>query len=173
MHILQSAGRRPDLLPGKRGESVLPANGCCGAFGLIELMIASLIFVTTGLFIMSLLIYALSINQQVKLDTTALHLSAQKIEELRALSFSDPHLASPGCSIDVKGEINFLGSCDGNHSSVQLLPLQIYQSTSTFFETRWHIEEIAGKKLITLATRPASVPLAHSHPLHLRLARVP
>jgi hypothetical protein len=173
MGTRQENTRKPGASPRKAAKTLCPSHKFSGAFGLIELMIASLIFVTTGLYIMSLFLYALSINQQVKLDTTALNLSIQKIEELRSLPFNDPHLVSPGCSLDGAGEINFSGSCDSNHSLVQLLPLQIYQSTSTSFETRWHIDDIAGKKIITVATRAASIPLAHSHPIQLRLVRVP
>lgn len=169
----QKAPGKPGAPPHKAARAALPEQKFPNAFGLVELMIASLIFVTTGLFIMSLLLYALSINQQVKLDSIALNLSIQKIEELRSLPFNDPHLGSPGCALDGKGEINFPGSCDSNHSFVYLLPLQIYQSTSTSYETRWHIDDIAGKKIIIVATQAASVPLAHSQPIHLRLVRVP
>jgi hypothetical protein len=142
-------------------------------FSLIELIIASLIFITGGLCIMSLLLYSISINQQTKLDSAALHLSEQKIEELKMLPFSDSRLTAPGCSMNGKDEIDFHSGADAQHSNEVQLPLELSRGSFINYETRWHVEDSAGKKLITVATSPHPSPFAQYHPANLRIIRTP
>jgi type II secretory pathway pseudopilin PulG len=151
-----------------------PADqGLISGFSLIELLIASLIFITGGLCIISLLVYSVSMNQQARLESAALHLSEQKMEELKATSFSDSRLTSPGCPLDGNAEIDYLGSADALHSSQRQLPLEISRSSFINYDTRWHVEDSAGKKMITLATSPIPSPFPKLRPVNLRLLRTP
>ncbi len=142
-------------------------------FSLIELMIASLIFITGGLCIISLLVYSVSINHQAKLESAALHLSERKMEELKTIPFSDPQLTSPGCALNGNAEIDFGGGADAQHSSQKQLPLEIYQSSFINYEIRWHVEDYAGKKMITVATSPVPSPFPKLRPVNLRILRAP
>jgi type II secretory pathway pseudopilin PulG len=154
-----------DHLPG--GKKII------SGFSLIELMISSLIFITGGLAIISLLVCSVSINQQVRLESAALHLSEQKMEELKTLPLSDPQLTPPGCALNGDAEIDFLGSADALHSSQRRLPLEIYQSSFINYEIRWHVEEFSGKKMITVATSPVPSPFSRLHPVNFRILRTP
>jgi hypothetical protein len=173
---MKTRGKLQNLSLRKTGSSASIFLVRCifpSGFSLIELMIASLIFITGGLCIMSLLLYAISINQQAKLDSAALHLSEQKIEELKMLPFSDSRLTAPGCSMNGKDEIDFLSGADPQHSSEVQLPLELSRGSFINYDTRWHVEDSAGGKIITVATSPHPSPFAQYHPANLRIIRTP
>lgn len=142
-------------------------------FSLVELMIASLIFVTGGIGIIGALIFALSVNQTARIDSVALHLSQQKLEELKGLRFDDARLAGPGCALDSDSNIDFYAAADSGYAATASVSVDVARTVSMAFETRWNITEISGKKIITVATNQAGTSSAHSHPVNLRIARAP
>ena len=139
-------------------------------FSLIELMIATSIFLLGGVSVIALLVYALAANYRAKVEFAAVHLSEQKIEELKSLPFQDTRLAIPGCPVDANGELDFAGSPAYTHSATRLVILQASRNSTVQFETRWNVSLVADKKVITVATQASGLS-AQVRPMNLKIVR--
>src|SRR5881409_2208360 len=71
-------------------------------FSLIELMIASAIFLIGVTSVLSMVLFALSENYASRLESAALRLSQQRLEELRSLPIDDTKLLGPGNPLDAE-----------------------------------------------------------------------
>lgn len=142
-------------------------------FTLIELMIASLILVTGVISVMSMVLFALSANYTSKVESTALHLTQQKLEELKSLPIDDPRLTGPGNPLDSENNIDFNAGPDPLYSLSTLMSLSKFKNTQISFETRWNIGTIGAQKVITVATRKTAGTLYRLKPISLRVAKAP
>ena len=139
-------------------------------FTLLEMMIASLI-VTVGLLsLLSLVLFALKMRYDSRLNSTALKLSQQVMEELKSRSLDDPLLMHPGNALTPDGAIDFDASADGIASSTTFLQLNKALNTQLVFETRWNITLLGEKKIITVATRKTDRSASQFPPVNLKVA---
>ncbi len=155
------------------GRPALRRKKLEGGFSLAELMIASLVLMTGLTAVMSMLLFALSTNYTSRIESAALRLSQQRIEELKALPIDDSRLAGPGNSVDPEFNIDFIASPISEYFSNSELVLNKTKNTFIGFETRWNVTTTGQKKLITVATRnTAGIPFKLK-PVNLRVVRAP
>jgi Tfp pilus assembly protein PilV len=136
-------------------------------------MIAGLILTTGMLAVMSMILFALSANYISRLESAALHLSQQKMEELKALPLDDSRLDGPGNPLDSNLDIDFNTSLDSSYSSSAVLMLNRARGTRINFETRWNVRTVGAHKIITVATRNAAGALMPLKTASLRLVKSP
>ena len=142
-------------------------------FTLIELMIASLILVIGVVSVMSMVLFALSANYTSKIESTALRLTQQKLEELKSLPVDDSKLIGPGNPLDSENNIDFNASPDPFYSSSTLMTLSKFKKTSISFETRWNIGAAGAQKVITVATRNTAGTSYPLKPVSLKVVKAP
>jgi len=142
-------------------------------FTLIELMIASLILVMGVVSVMSMVLFALSANFTSKVESTALHLTEQKLEELKSLPIDDSRLTGPGNPLDSENNIDFNATPDPLCSSSISMTLNKFKNTRISFETRWNIGTAGAQKIITVATRNSAETPYRLKPLSLQVVKAP
>ena len=142
-------------------------------FSLIELMIASAIFLIGVTSILSMVLFALSENYASRLESAALRLSQQRLEELRSLPIDDTKLVGPGNPLDAESNIDFSASLDPGYSSNSSLTLNRTKNTTLHFETRWNVAAQGARKIITVATRKTDGNLYIFKPVNLKVVKSP
>src|SRR5262245_35753416 len=123
-------------------------RSCGRGFSLIELMIAAVILVMGVVSVMSLVLFALSASYASRIESAALRLSRQKLEELRSLPIDDIKLLGPGSLLDSQRKIDFGTAADPAYSVAATLILNWTKNTSLHFETRWNVAPQGAKKII-------------------------
>src|SRR5688500_17643503 len=76
-------------------------------FTLVEMLIASLVFTVAIVSLMSMVLFALAARYSSRIDSAALKLSQQKLEELKAHSLEHAALSISGNPLDTSGKIDF------------------------------------------------------------------
>jgi Tfp pilus assembly protein PilV len=142
-------------------------------FTLIELMLASTILLIGVISVISMVLFALSENYLFRVESAALRLSQQKIEELRSLPIDDTNLTGPGNPLDEDGKIDFKANSEPAYSSSTSLTLNKTKNTTLYFETRWSIVAQGTRKIITVATRKSDGNLRGTQPVNLKLVKSP
>jgi len=142
-------------------------------FSLIELMIASVILLVGITSVMSMVLFALSANYASRVESAALRLSQQKLEELRSLLIDDTKLLGPGNPLDAESNIDFSASLDTGYSSSASLTLNRTKNTTLHFETRWNVAAQGARKIITVATRKTDGNLYGFKPANLKVVKSP
>jgi prepilin-type N-terminal cleavage/methylation domain-containing protein len=142
-------------------------------FSLIELMIASVILLMGVTSVMSMVLFALSANYASRVESAALRLSQQKLEELRSLPIDDTKLLGPGNPLDAESNIEFSASLDTGYSSSSSLTLNRTKNTTLHFETRWNVAAQGARKTITVATRKTDGNLYSFKPVNLKVVKSP
>lgn len=141
-------------------------------FTLVEMLIALLIFAVSVVSLLSMVLFALAAGFSARLESTALNLSRQKIEELKSLPLDDPVMSVTGNALDSLGEIDFDSAPYPQATSTNELALNKRRDSKLRFETRWNITTAGTKKVITVATRKASgVPVLK--PVNLKVVLAP
>src|SRR5262249_8224838 len=143
------------------------------ALSLIELMTASAVLLMGIVAVMSMVLLALSTNYASKVDSAALRLSEQKLEELKSLPMDDSRLLGPGNALDSESHIDFAVSVDPAYSSTVSLSLNKTKNTLLDFETRWNVSAQGGRKVLTVATRRTNGDLYPAKPVNLKVVRSP
>ena len=146
---------------------------CGRGFSLIELMIAAVILVMGVVSVMSLVLFALSASYASRIESAALRLSQQKLEELRSLPIDDVKLLGPGSLLDSQRKIDFGTAADPAYSVAETLILNWTKNTSLHFETRWNVAPQGAKKIIIVATRQTDGSFYDFKPVNLRLLKAP
>jgi prepilin-type N-terminal cleavage/methylation domain-containing protein len=142
-------------------------------FTLIELMIASLVLAMGVVSVMSMVLFALSANYASKVESTALHLTQQKLEELKSLPIDDSKLIGPGNPLNSESNIDFNVNPDPSYSSSTSMTLSKFKNTSISFETRWNIGTAGAQKIITVATRRTGGMPYQLKPISLKVVKAP
>ena len=81
-------------------------------FTLVEMLIASLVFTVAIVSLMSMVLFALAARYSSRIDSAALKLSQQKLEELKAHSLEHAALSISGNPLDASGKIDFAAAAD-------------------------------------------------------------
>jgi Tfp pilus assembly protein PilV len=142
-------------------------------FSLIELMLASTILLIGVVSVISMVLFALSENYLFRVESAALRLSQQKLEELRSLPMDDTKLTGPGNPLDEDGKIDFNANLEAGYSSSTSLTLNKTKNTSFHFETRWSVVTQGTRKIITVATRKSDGNLPGAEPVSLKVVKCP
>jgi len=142
-------------------------------FSLIELMIASTVLLVGVTSVMSMVLFALSVNYTSRVESAALRISQQKLEELRSLPLDDAKLIGPGNPLDGDGNIDFSSSLDAGYSSSTSLILNRSKNTTLQFETRWNVGTQGARKIITVATRMSGGSPRGFKPFNIKVAKSP
>lgn len=140
-------------------------------FTLVELMIASLILMTGMLSVTSLVLFALSANHNNRIESAALHLSQQKLEELKSLPMDDLRLAGPGSPVDSELNIDFDAGANPLYSASSDWILNSFRNTRIQFETRWNVTSVGSQKVITVASRCVTGAPFHMRPANLKVLK--
>src|SRR5687767_9999819 len=82
-------------------------SGLDRGFTLVEMLIASLVFTVAIVSLMSMVLFALAARYSSRIDSAALKLSQQKLEELKAHSLEHAALSISGNPLDTSGKIDF------------------------------------------------------------------
>ena len=138
-----------------RWKSNRLANRRCRerGFTLVEMLIASLVFTVAIVSLMSMVLFALAARYSSRIDSAALKLSQEKLEELKAHPLEHPALAITGNLLDVSGKIDFTAAADPQATLTKQLLFNAARNTNLSFETRWNITNSGLRKIITVATR--------------------
>src|SRR5262245_13688395 len=142
-------------------------------FTLVEMLIASLIFTVGVLSLMSMVLFALAARYSSRIDSAALKLSQQKLEELKAHPLAHPALSISGNALDTGGRIDFSATADPQATVTRQLPLNITRNTMLNFETRWNITNAGQRKVITVATRKTGGAISSIEPVNLKVVVAP
>jgi Tfp pilus assembly protein PilV len=142
-------------------------------FSLVELMIASVILLVGVVSVMSMVLFALSANYASRIESAAMRLSQQKLEELRSLPLDDMKLLGPGNPLNAESNIDFSADPDPAYASSTSLTLNKTKNTTLHFETRWNVAAQGTRKMITVATRKTDGSLYGFKPVNLRVAKSP
>jgi Tfp pilus assembly protein PilV len=137
------------------------------------MLIASLIFTLGVVAVMSMIVFALTAHFSSRIESTALRLSQQKIEELKAHGWDGPLLSVPGNALNSAGEIDFNASADPQATSTTAVLLNQSRSTVLAFETRWNVTNAGSKKIITVATRKTEGSPIQLKPVNLKVVLAP
>jgi prepilin-type N-terminal cleavage/methylation domain-containing protein len=142
-------------------------------FTLVEMLIASLVFSVAVVSLMSMVLFALTARFSARIESAALKLSQQKVEDLKSHRLDDPLLSISGNSLNGAGEINFEAGADPQATTTTELTLNKARDTKLFFETRWNVTAVGHKKVITVATRRTSGMPTSLKPVNLKIALAP
>src|SRR5882762_7190027 len=122
-------------------------------FTLVEMLMASLVFTVAIVSLMSMVLFALAARYSSRVDSAALKLSQQKLEELKAHPLEHPALLISGNTLGASGNIDFAAAADPQATETSHLLLNVAHNTNLNFETRWNITNSGVRKIITVATR--------------------
>lgn len=142
-------------------------------FTLVEMLIASLVFTVAVVSLMSMVLFALAARYSSRLDSAALKLSQQKLEELKAHPLEHPALSISGSVLDAYGKIDFAAPADPQATVTSQLLLNAARNTKLNFETRWNITNSGLRKIITVATRKAGGVPPGAEPVNLKVVLAP
>lgn len=142
-------------------------------FTLVEMLIASLVFTVAVVSLMSMVLFALSARFSSRIESAALKLSQQKLEELKSYSLDSTALSISGNPLNSDGEIDFDASPNPQATSTAELTLNKTRNTKLSFETRWNIATSGSRKVITVATRKTSGSPFQLRPANLKLVLAP
>jgi len=142
-------------------------------FSLIELMLASTILLIGVISVISMVLFALSENYLFRIESAALRLSQQKLEELHSLPMDHTKLTGPGNPLDKDGKIDFNANLEAAYSSNTSLTLNKTKNTTLQFETRWSVVTQGTRKIITVATRQSEGNLPGADPVSLKVVKCP
>src|SRR5262245_65918343 len=81
-------------------------------FTLVEMLVASLVFTVAIVSLMSMVLFALAARYSSRIDSAALKLSQEKLEELKAHPLEHPALSITGNTLDASGKIDFAAAAD-------------------------------------------------------------
>jgi len=123
--------------------------------------------------VMSMVLFALSANYLSKAESSALHLTQQKLEELKSLPIDDSKLIGPGNPLDSENNIDFKANPNPSYSSSTLITLNKSKNSSINFETRWNIGTAGTQKIITVATHNTSRAPYRLKPINLKIVKAP
>ena len=151
--------------PARRNSRLRVPQG----FTLLELLIASLVVSIGMISLLSLILFAMKMRFDSELSSTALKLSQQIIEGLKSRASDDPLLLGPGNVLMADGTIDFDSPQDPLATSIQLIELNKSLHTSWGFETRWNITSVAGRKILTVATRRTGSANPGFSPVNLKI----
>lgn len=144
-----------------------------GGFTLVEMLIASLVFTTAIASLMSLVLFAFAARHTSRIESTALKLTQQKLEELKAYSLDHPVLSSLGNSLDGEGRIDFSVPANPQATVTSQIVLNVARGTHLGFETRWNVTSAGMRKIITVATRKIGSAATGARPANLRVVLAP
>ena len=157
-----------------RWKSHRRASPCLqSGFTLVEMLIASLVFTVAIVSLMSMVLFALAARYSSRIDSAALKLSQQKLEELKAYPLEHPALSIVGNSLDASGKIDFAAAADPQATATSQLLLNATRNTYLSFETRWSITNAGFRKIITVATRKAAGSPPGAEPVNLKVVLAP
>jgi len=143
-------------------------------FTLVEMLIASLVFTVAVVSLMSMVLFALAARYSSRIDSAALKLSQQKLEELKAYPLEHPALSISGNTLDANGRIDFSTAADPQATLTSQLLLNAARNTKLNFETRWNITYSSGlRKIITVATRKVGGVPPGAEPVNLKVVLAP
>jgi prepilin-type N-terminal cleavage/methylation domain-containing protein len=142
-------------------------------FTLVEMLIASLVFTVAIVSLMSMVLFALAARYSSRIDSAALKLSQEKLEELKAHPLEHPALSITGNTLDASGKIDFAAAADPQATVTTQLPLNTARNTSLNFETRWNVTGAGVRKIITVATRKTGGVPSSSDPANLKVVLAP
>jgi prepilin-type N-terminal cleavage/methylation domain-containing protein len=142
-------------------------------FTLVEMLIASLVFTVAIVSLMSMVLFALAARYASRIDSAALKLSQQKLEELKAHSLEHAALSISGNALDASGKIDFAAAADPQAAVTKQLVLNAARNTSLSFETRWNITNSGLRKIITVATRKTGGVPSSVEPVNLKVVLAP
>ena len=142
-------------------------------FTLVEMLIASLVFTVAVVSLMSMVLFALVARYSSRIDSAALKLSQQKLEELKAHPLEHPALSISGNTLDASGRIDFSAAADPQATFTSQLLLNAARNTKLNFETRWNITNSGLRKIITIATRKTGGVPPGAEPVNLKVVLAP
>jgi competence protein ComGC len=142
-------------------------------FTLVEMLIASLVFTVAIVSLMSMVLFALAARYSSRIDSAALKLSQQKLEELKAYPLEHPALSNSGNTLNARGKIDFAAAADPQATITSQLLLNAAHDTKLNFETRWNITNSGLRKIITVATRKAGGSPPGAEPVNLTVVLAP
>ena len=142
-------------------------------FTLVEMLIASLVFTVAIVSLMSMVLFALAARYSSRIDSAALKLSQQKLEELKAHSLEHAALSISGNPLNTSGKIDFVAAADPQATVTKQLVLNAARNTTLNFETRWNITTSGFRKIITVATRKTGGALSGVEPVNLKVVLAP
>ncbi len=142
-------------------------------FTLVEVLIASLVFTVATVSVMTMVLFALTSRYASRVESAALKLSQQKIEELKSHSLDHTALSVTGNSLDASGGIDFTAGAAPEATSVAELVLNKARDTKLSFETRWNVTTSGNRKIITVATRKTDTSPVHPQPVSLKVVLAP
>src|SRR5262245_35152319 len=122
-------------------------------FTLVEMLVASLVFTIAIVALMSMVLFALAARYSSRIDSAALKLSQQKLEELKSYPMEHRALQVSGNSLDASGNIDFDAAADPQATVSNQLLLNAARNSKITFETRWNVTNSTSRKIITVATR--------------------
>jgi Tfp pilus assembly protein PilV len=142
-------------------------------FTLVEMLIASLVFTVAIVSLMSMVLFALAARYSSRIDSGALKLSQQKLEELKSHSLEHAALSISGNPLDGSGKIDFSAAADPQATVTKQLVLNAARNTTLNFETRWNITNSGFRKIITVATRKTGGAPSGVEPVNLKVVLAP
>lgn len=161
--------------PTNRWTAAFPRRCRCleQGFTLVEMLIASLVFTVAVVSLMSMVLFALAARYSSRIDSAALRLSQQTLEELKAHPLTHPSLSISGNSLDASGKIDFSTAANPQATLTREVLLNAARNTSLTFETRWNVTNSGLRKTITVATRKAGGVPGSVEPVNLKVVLAP
>jgi len=163
----------PSLTRRGRSASQADRSSLERGFTLVEMLIASLVFTVAIVSLMSMVLFALAARYSSRIDSAALKLSQQKLEELKAHSLEHAALSISGNPLDASGKIDFAAAADPQATVTKQLVLNAARNTNLNFETRWNITNSGLRKIITVATRKSGSSSSGVEPVNLKVVLAP
>jgi Tfp pilus assembly protein PilV len=148
-------------------------RGSQTGFTLVEMLIASLVFTVAIVSLMSMVLFALAARYSSRIDSAALKLSQEKLEQLKAHPLEHPALSISGNTLDASGKIDFSAPADPQATLTKQLLLNAARNSNLNFETRWSITNAGVRKVITVATRKTGGAPSGAEPVNLKFVLAP
>jgi hypothetical protein len=123
--------------------------------------------------LMSLVLFAFAARYSSRIESAALRLTQQKLEELKAYSLEHPVLSGPGNPLNGEGRIDFSVPANPQATVISQVVLNVARNTSLSFETRWNVTSTGMRKIITVATRKIGSASAGVQPVNLKVVLAP
>ena len=120
-----------------------------------------------------LVLFALNMRFSSQVESTALRLSQQKIEELKSHPLDHAALANPGNPLKQDGTIDFDAAPVPDGFANSEVTLNKTRDTKLNFETRWNVTLTGSKKVITVATRKLGGNPGRLTPVSLKVVLAP
>ena len=157
----------------KRFPRRMVTGGTCqSGFTLLELLIATAVLTIGLLSTASLLLLALSSHFNSNIEAAALRMTQSTLEELKSLPLNHAELIDSTESLTANFDIDFSATQSPVHARTTLVTLNQFRSTQIQFETRWHVQTSADRKVITSATRKIGAPASRFQPVSMKIVRL-